>query len=81
MSTVITKIIKYSKVVIQYLKSFRFSVLAPQVGKEESKMGHKNMVYILNKGGNETQVNAIKHLTWARVTNMNEEKEQKIKLD
>lgn len=51
------------------------------MGKEESKMGHKNMVYILNKGGNETQVNAIKHLTWARVTNMNEEKEQKIKLD
>lgn len=44
-------------------------------------MGHKNMVYILNKGGNETQVNAITHLTWARVTNMNEEKEQKIKLD
>lgn len=37
------------------------------------------MVYILNKGGNETQVNAIKHLTWARVTNMNEEKEQKNK--
>lgn len=44
-------------------------------------MGHKYMVYILNKGGNETQVNAIKHLTWARVTNMNEEKEPKIKLD